>query len=295
MENLGVNISFASLQELKKILHTVSETGYDTVYFGAGISRHSLNEVKECAKMLQDFSLMPFSAHNIECFPELNREPESIVPVQEAVFEKAALLEVKYLTCHFGQCRGLQQGDNCAFEKCLQKEGISSGDYRSENIEILKILCQRARKYNLTLTVENLPEGYFVDFSKTIPDLLRIIKEVDEPNLGICFDSGHANISGIDLYESILEAGTDLYETHFHDNFGNVKENPSANDIHQPVGFGTINWIAVIAGLKKIAFSYPVVFEISTNVNILSMNEKNWYHFNTLYKNIFPDWPEGQK
>ncbi|MCD6408670.1 sugar phosphate isomerase/epimerase [bacterium] len=298
MENLnilGANIPFGGKIEIaRRNIENLVKTGYRIVYFNGDFLDTSVTEekLKEVSKIISDTPLIPFSAHNLPIFPENPEKQEEIIPFQEEIFEKAKILGVKSLTCHFGWCKGLASGEDFEFDKFLKRKNITLEDYRKKNIEVLKTLCQKASKYNITLTIENLPAGCLSDLSTTMEDLLKIIEDVNEPNLKICLDSGHGFISGINLYEGILKIKDKLFETHFHDNLGKISNSNSINDLHQPCGIGKINWIEIIAGLEKINFKNPVVFEIGSEYENLEINKRNWERFYKIYKEKLPGWPQ---
>lgn len=298
MENLnilGADIGFGGKVELaKEYIENLVKENYDVVYFDGDFLDKSATEekLKEVAKIISDTPLKPFSAHNLQVFPENPERVEEIIPFQEEIFEKAKILRVKSLTCHFGWCLGLLPGEDFKFDEFLKRKNITRQDYRKKNIEILKKLCQIASKYDLILTIENLPVGCLSDLSTTVDDLLKIIEDVDEPNLKICLDSGHGFISGIDFYEGILKMGDKLYETHFHDNMGRISNSNSINDLHQPCGIGRINWLDIMASFEKINFKNPVVFEIGAKAENLKVNKNNWEKFYSLFKERLSEWPE---
>ncbi len=296
MFKIGANIYFKDLKTAIKNVENLANCGYDAIYFdGDFFIIPQINEIKEISKIISNTSLIPFSAHTLEVYPELNEKPENIIPYQEKIFEKAKILGVKYLTCHFGYCKGLQSGDDFNFDNFLKRYNISLNDYRKKSIDIFKILCERAKQYNIFLTIENLPLYCLSDLTTRVEDILGILNEINCENIGICFDSGHANIAGLNLYEFCLKAGEKLVETHFHDNFSKIGKLNSTNDLHQICGIGNINWIDVISGLEKINFKNPVVFEIGCSEEILKQNKLNFERFYNLYKEKFPKWPIVEK
>lgn len=296
MFKIGANIYFKDLQKAKNNIKNLINSGYDAVYFdGDFFINASEEDLKEISKFISDPKLVSFSAHNLEVYPSIEEKPENIIPFQEKIFEKSKILGVKYLTCHFAWCKGLSSGDDFNFDKFLMRYGVKIQDYKQKNIEILKILCKKAKEYSISLTIENLPLNCLSNLTTKIEDILEIIKEVDEENLGICLDSGHGNISSLNLYNFILKASDKLFETHFHDNFGKIGNSNSINDLHQPCGIGNINWIDIIAGLEKINFKNPVVFEIGCDEKILKINKLNFEKFYFLYKEKFPNWPSFEK
>ena len=148
-----------------------------------------------------------------------------------------------------------------AKERCGQQKVINNV---ADNI---RFMGQQAGQYNIKVALENT--GYLTPLGnmRCLPELVKII---DLDNVGYCLDAGHAHAFGEDVTEWIALMDEKLFETHFHDNRGkgtclineqDVVEATKEIDEHLPVGFGTINWIGVINGLRKINFPYPVTFE----------------------------------
>jgi sugar phosphate isomerase/epimerase len=152
---------------------------------------------------------------------------------------------------------------------------------------VLKEVCQYASQYKISIALENIPFPYV----KRISDIMEVIEGLSEPNLGICFDSGHCNISGLSLQEEMLLAGGKLLTTHFHDNFGNPENeaidstNISKYDLHLMPGLGTINWVELNRILNKINYKNPVAFEGIRGMegkDLLGTTVKMWRTFENL-------------
>ena len=130
----------------------------------------------------------------------------------------------------------------------------------------LKTLARAAQAYGIRLAIENV--GYFLPLGDS-QSVCRLVSAIGEENVGFCVDSGHAHAYGESVPDWIKRAGSQLFETHFHDNRAlgrdmpkTVERSPPAYiDEHLPVGFGTINWMDVILALKETSFSGPVTFE----------------------------------
>jgi len=280
---IGANISFRNYVDGVKNL---KELDYKYVYFdGDFLIDTKINELKFVSHIVKEFNLFPFSLHNLWMFPDDINKIKDFVDFQKENFEKAKILDVKYLTCHFGWPKDLKEKEDFNFELYLNRKGIKREDYKRLNIELLNILCEKAKEYGLSLTIENLPPDCLSNFTTTIDDILEIINQVNQPNLGICFDSGHANIAKIDLYDFVIKSGDKLFETHFHDNIGYLKDDNSINDLHQPCGIGNINWIEIIKGLEEINYKNPVMFEIGADFKVLEINKNNWFKFYYVFKN----------
>jgi sugar phosphate isomerase/epimerase len=288
--DLGINLPYSSdLEELKRIFRMISSIGYKYVYFDGDFFLHSKKELAIYMQILQDFPLKTYSAHTIYMLPPLNRLSNGTFQYQEELFEKAQVLKVKGLTYHFGSYEGLNNYGLLHFEEVLRVNGISMEYYVERCIEVLKEICTKAKIYNLFISVENLPSNCLGSLTDRAEKILEIIKKVNENNLGVCFDSGHAFSSNLDPYEFIIKVGPYLIETHLNDNLGRISNEILLNDLHQPVGIGTINWVKVISALDEISFRSPIVFELAKGdkEEIARINWINWRQFITLYESKY--------
>jgi sugar phosphate isomerase/epimerase len=82
------------------------------------------------------------------------------------------------------------------------------------------------------------------------------LKDIDSPDLKMCFDVGHANILGESIPHVIRLIGYDCLKIlHCHDNDGK-------NDLHLPPCEGNIDWRSVTQALHGIGFDG--VFNLET-------------------------------
>lgn len=83
---------------------------------------------------------------------------------------------------------------------------------------------------------------------KTAEELLAIKKAAGTDNIGLCLDTGHANICGVNTASFVQEAGCDLQALHIADNLG-------TNDDHLlPYGRGTVCWTEVMKALRQVKY-----------------------------------------
>lgn len=89
----------------------------------------------------------------------------------------------------------------------------------------------------ITAVIENTSELY--------PDLLvKIVDEINSPNLRLCLDCGHANVSSkIPVKNWIKSFDKYLYHTHMHNNNG-------VFDLHKSFSEGTLDFVSIIKQLK---------------------------------------------
>jgi len=113
--------------------------------------------------------------------------------------------------------------------------------------QILKLLPEQG----ITLALENLPPGYLC---ADATELQNYFAELNDPRLGFCLDTGHANISGeLDLL--LDHCGNRLANIHAHDNFG-------AGDSHLIPGLGNIDWTHLSKRLKLLEYNGPLTYEV---------------------------------
>lgn len=114
----------------------------------------------------------------------------------------------------------------------------------------LEELLPEFERCGARLAIENLPG----DTGEVMDEILR---RFNTPVLGICFDSGHANMSAsTGGFAQIERHKNRLYATHLHDNDGN-------RDLHQPPFYGTVPWKKVTQIIRSSSYREPLSFEFS--------------------------------
>ena len=90
-----------------------------------------------------------------------------------------------------------------------------------------------------------------------IPMLARLCDSVNAKNVGICWDTGHANIMEHEQPqdEAIRFLGKRIKCTHIHNNFKNY------TDLHQPPDTGNIDWDQVMKAFREIGYDGPFTLE----------------------------------
>lgn len=123
------------------------------------------------------------------------------------------------------------------------------------NIAFMKELLQTAKEYDVTICLENLPcQG--VSLAKP-EETLKFIKAINDDHFKMCLDTGHANVYGLSLRDTVLSVKDELRVLHVHDN-------EEGYDLHLFPGFGTIDWDEFAKALKEIDFQG--VFSIEVHV-----------------------------
>lgn len=83
-------------------------------------------------------------------------------------------------------------------------------------------------------------------------DMLRLLRDLDDPLVRLCLDTGHANIAGQDIPAMVRAFGKNLETVHLNDNYGQLS--PIYADLHLFPGYGHIAWSEVFAALREADF-----------------------------------------
>ena len=124
-------------------------------------------------------------------------------------------------------------------------------DYKYDDAcKILENICQYGMEKNIEIALENSGTLKSMEF------ILELIRSVDLPNLGICVDTGHANLGDLGAPRAIRMAGSRLFTTHLQDNMGK-------QDDHIAPGMGIIDWEDVAKALKEIGYKRTLMLELT--------------------------------
>lgn len=136
--------------------------------------------------------------------------------------------------------------------------------------EFIDSIAPMAKEMGIIICIENLYEsigGHLVEgpccnVRKAVERIDRINDRYHAEVLGFCFDTGHANLVGIDFESFLTALGDRLKVLHIHDNDG-------IQDLHQiPFTFtktrenkSSTDWEGFIRGLRNIGFDKTLSFE----------------------------------
>lgn len=124
----------------------------------------------------------------------------------------------------------------------------SGKDHIKRSLETLSELGNYAEKKGVVLALEmiNRYETYFLN---NVEDGKRYLKEINNANVKLHFDTFHGNIEEKNMKQALLKGGKDIYHVHF-----------SENDRGIP-GTGQINWNAIKEGLGEIGYDRWITVE----------------------------------
>ena len=137
--------------------------------------------------------------------------------------------------------------------------GYSAAKTLEENVRRIFGYLETAEKYGTGIALENLP--IFKDIIPIMPfypnnsgDLCELVDNLTCDRVGICWDTGHANLMDIDQAKAIRQMGERLKVTHIHNNF-------KFYDLHLTPDNGNIDWKSVMTALAEVGYDGPLTLE----------------------------------
>lgn len=92
-------------------------------------------------------------------------------------------------------------------------------------------------------------------FAASTEELCELCDAFADPQIGICYDFGHAHLTGGFHYANLLRIGARLRAVHVQDNHG-------MKDEHLMPFFGTIDWADAMHGLADCGYEGDLTYEI---------------------------------
>lgn len=124
------------------------------------------------------------------------------------------------------------------------------------NLDSIRTLLRVARKYEVKIAVENVPEPHPF-LMKSVQDFSRFYKELGK-DIGLVFDIGHANLNR-QIHDFITRFSDKIVHMHASDNNGTI-------DSHLGIVYGTIDWTGVARAIKGINYDGVIIVESVKNV-----------------------------
>ncbi|MDO4291638.1 MAG: sugar phosphate isomerase/epimerase family protein [Eubacteriales bacterium] len=126
-----------------------------------------------------------------------------------------------------------------------------------KSLDELQPFC---REQKVRICIENLFEA---PAELQIEQFDRLFERYPADFLGLCLDTGHANlVGGNEFAQKLASRYSDrLYSLHLNDNRGWGKE-PGCGDAHQLPGECALDWAPLMSILKKSAYEQPFVMEV---------------------------------
>lgn len=143
------------------------------------------------------------------------------------------------------------------------KGQTNATDARAWMLDALKHLARAARAQNVRLVIEPI-NRYETDLINTVADARAVIEQVGADNLGILFDTFHANIEEPRIEESLRACGSRLFHVHI------------ADSNRLAPGAGHTDFARIFAALRAIDYAGWVSAEILPTPDIPRAAEQTY-------------------
>ena len=126
------------------------------------------------------------------------------------------------------------------------------------NRQCIDKVARRAREEGIVVALHTLTPAES-RVMVTLDDALRMMHEIDLPNLKVMIDTADQNVTDPNLSDAVRKAGKNLAYVHCNDNSGEGR-----GDVHLPPGRGSIDWRAFFRALKEIGYDGAVTAQVHT-------------------------------
>ncbi len=166
--------------------------------------------------------------------------------------EAASILGIPWVVFHAGTFDG-------------DFDTVHRQQLKERNIEWFTPLVKACEKYNTGIAIENMASAFGKHhnckscYCAYTDDLIELVDSFNSDRVGICWDTGHANVNKSNQPYDLKKIGKRLKALHIQDNDG-------INDQHLPPYLGNIDWNAIMKALHEIDFDGPFTFEAHTEI-----------------------------
>jgi len=142
---------------------------------------------------------------------------------------------------------------------------LNEDEARQCNLNMLREWIALAHKFKIGIAIENMHDRIpgvhgRRSFGSTPSDLLWLIRKLDSRFVGVCWDTCHAYVQGLDQYRAIKAIGEYLVHTHMNDNISTEEEQ------HLTIFEGKVDWESILKALREI--DYKGLFNIEGGFSI---------------------------
>ena len=132
--------------------------------------------------------------------------------------------------------------------------------YNETGLKRLKEIVDYAQELNIKVAFENTKIKGYLDY---------VIENIDNENVGICFDSGHYHVHFNDDLD-FPKFKDRIFAVHLHDN-------DQSDDLHLMPFEGTLDWEETIKNLKECNYDGPITLELCYRNEYLDMSIEDFY------------------
>lgn len=282
MTALGIATDFAgeqcSTEEIKQALQQIKTAGFTHIHWCSewrSDYQYSIYEIQQIKEWMDELHLQAKSLHasrgsmvdtvirmargarrDYMSFEEANRKAG--VEIVRNRMQMAQMLGAKEIVLHM----------NLPY-MTFQEEPGSEEKFYKQVFRSLDEVQEEAYKLQIKICIENMLETPEKEQTEQFD---RLFDRYDKAFLGMCLDTGHANIIlGEAMYPFIKRYQDRIFSVHINDNQGGPANGVYGNelgawpcDLHQIPEEGTIDWKSMMQVLGASAYELPLVLELNS-------------------------------
>lgn len=241
---------FSGVDELIDEIPMLADQGVTAIEIGSEFpvcfDYHNASELQRLMSQLSSSGVRVHSIHapfgplfDVSCLDD-NVHERGVDKLIECI-EIASVLDAEKIIVHASD---IVNGDR--FKRIERARGV------------LREMGTVALESGVILALENLPPGYL---GYTPEEIITLLDGTDHGSVRVCFDSGHANLSG-HFYEFASALLPLSVETHLHDNDG-------TSDQHKFPGDGNIDWRQFGSAYKCLGCKASIMLECKPPMGML--------------------------
>lgn len=139
--------------------------------------------------------------------------------------------------------------------------GTKAPEYNELGLNRVREIIKFAKECNVKVAFENL---------KVKGTLEYIFENIQDENMGICYDAGHCHAHFKDDF-NFEPFKNKIFAVHLHDN-------DASDDQHLLPFDGTINWDTVMKNIAKYGYNGPITLELSYRRDYLEQSIQEFYN-----------------
>jgi sugar phosphate isomerase/epimerase len=245
---IGLSTGAFYRQSIAEVLQEIPRWGFRQIEicsFPKHLDYHREEEVRQAGALIRDHGLVPFSFHapfadHIDITSLDTAVRRSAIQELQTACRAAAAMGVKHIVLHPGPERS---------GRPRQEQFLQHLEHAAHSLNEVAATC---RLLGIHLLLENmLPHLLFGH----IGDMLHLLGEIRDVEVGTCLDTGHANIAG-EIETVVQKLSGHLKMLHANDNHRN-------SDAHLCPGEGSIDWAALVKQLQKSQFEGTIILELA--------------------------------
>lgn len=245
---IGLSTGCFYRRSIFEVLEEVRRSGFTEIEicsFPAHLDYHNHDKVKQAGECIEALGLVPHSFH--APFADAIDITSLNPAVREAAVEElltacraAAVMKAKYIVLHPGP----------------EREGRPPPEEFLAHLQFAATSLNRVARECCNLGVHLLLENMLPHLLfGHIGDMMHLLGEIKECDVGICLDTGHANLAG--------EIGHVAHKFSGHLKMLHVNDNRRNYDDHLSPGDGDIDWSWLLGELKHHHFHGSLILELA--------------------------------